>query len=128
MMSAIGQEPSPDPRTGAQQRRAGQPTVGARIFAALTQIMLEPGPMPTARSGDRRFDAAGSFNCHDVSALSLAITSPARMARSCEELAARSRSWRRGRGSDGRAGGPVPGSSARPASTPLGRGRAINTY
>jgi hypothetical protein len=33
-----------------------------------------------------------------------------------------------GRGSDGRAGGPVPGSSARSAGTPLGRGRAINTY
>jgi hypothetical protein len=51
MMSAIGQEPSPDPRTGAQQRRAGQPTADVRISAALTQIMLEPGPIADREVG-----------------------------------------------------------------------------
>src|SRR5689334_6965450 len=69
MMSAIGQEPSPDPRTGAQQRRAGHSTVGTRISAAQIQFMLELGLMPTARSADRRFDAHGSFNSHHLSSL-----------------------------------------------------------
>jgi len=69
-------------------------TAEARFLAHREGI--DPETMQQALSGSA---AAGSFNCHDLSALLIGdYLTPLGLARSCEELAARSRSWRRGPG------------------------------